>query len=123
MPSTGRTSGFSHQCRPSDRFLRLVFAHSRGPWPRLRLTPPLTCLNLISGDQPISLVEDSEHDLFFMRYAFREAGVKNRVVELHDGQEAIDYLSGKGEFSDRDRYPLPCLIITDPKICRYLPPW
>ena len=62
------------------------------------------------------LVEDSEHDLFFMRYAFREAGVKNTVVELHDGQEAIDYLSGKGEFSDRVHHPLPCLIITDLKM-------
>lgn len=72
----------------------------------------------MEADQPILLVEDSEHDLFFMRYAFRQAGVKNTVVELRDGQEAIDYLSGVGPYSDRSRYPLPCLLITDLKMPR-----
>ena len=30
-----------------------------------------------------------------------------------DGDEAIQYLSGTGEFSDRTRYPLPCLLLLD----------
>ena len=33
-----------------------------------------------------------------------------------DGEEAIRYLGGAGEFADRDRHPLPCLIILDLKL-------
>ena len=87
-------------------------------FPDKQLTRSSICRKLrsVESDNPILIVEDSEHDLFFMRYAFREAGVKNRVVELRDGQQAINYLSGKGEFCDRVRFPLPCLIITDLKM-------
>jgi CheY-like chemotaxis protein len=62
------------------------------------------------------LVEDSEDDREMMRFAFRKAGVQNPVCELRNGEEAIEYLSGEGQYSDRERYPLPCLIITDLKM-------
>ncbi len=64
----------------------------------------------------ILLAEDSEDDLALMRYAFRKAGIKNRVHEVHDGAEAMKYLEGAGPYSDRERFPLPCLIITDLKM-------
>ena len=51
-----------------------------------------------------------------MRHAFRKNGIKNRVCEVRDGEEAIEYLSGKGRYGDRERYPLPCVIITDLKM-------
>ena len=51
-----------------------------------------------------------------MRHAFRKAGIKNRVHEVRDGQQAIDYLKGSGPYSDREEYPLPCVIITDLKM-------
>src|SRR4051794_26410500 len=53
-----------------------------------------------------------------MRYAFRKARVTNRVSEVRDGQEAINYLEGVAHYSDRQRYPLPCVIITDLKMPR-----
>lgn len=62
------------------------------------------------------LVDDSPDDLELMRFAFKRAGVRNPVVEINSGFQAIDYLSGEGEFADRERYPLPCLIITDLKM-------
>ena len=62
------------------------------------------------------LVEDSEDDLEMMRFAFRKAGVENPVRELHNGDEAMAYLRGEGDYSDRERYPLPCIIITDLKM-------
>ena len=66
----------------------------------------------------IMLVEDSEDDREMMRFAFRKAGVENPVCELHSGDEAIAYLSGHGQYVDRERWPLPCIIITDLKMPR-----
>ena len=62
------------------------------------------------------LAEDSESDLMLMRYAFQKAGIANQVCEVRDGQEAIDYLEGRGPYANRERYPLPCVIITDVKM-------
>ncbi len=67
-------------------------------------------------DNPVLLVDDSKEDLFMMRYAFRRAGVRNRVIEVQSGRQAIDYLNGVGAYEDRRRYPLPCIIITDLKM-------
>ncbi len=64
----------------------------------------------------VLLVDDSLNDLMLMRHATEVAGVDNPIVQLRSGQEAIDYLSGFGDFSNRDRYPIPCLLITDLKM-------
>lgn len=64
----------------------------------------------------IMLVDDSEDDRELMRFAFKKAGILNPICEMHGGDEAIAYLSGEGQYADRDRYPLPCLIITDLKM-------
>src|ERR1041385_1629794 len=74
-------------------------------------------MSLKQGDI-ILLAEDSHDDLVLMRYAFAKAGIKNRVHEVSDGQEAIDYLEGAGAYSDRRQHPLPCVIITDLKMPR-----
>ena len=70
----------------------------------------------LNTQDAILLVEDSGDDIALMRYAFRKAGVPNLIFEVHDGEEAIDYLKGAGRFADREQYPLPCLIITDLKM-------
>jgi CheY-like chemotaxis protein len=62
------------------------------------------------------LIDDSPDDLALMRFAFKRAGVRNPVIEMHSGIQAMDYLSGEREYADRERYPLPCLIITDLKM-------
>jgi CheY-like chemotaxis protein len=33
-----------------------------------------------------------------------------------DGQVAIDYLSGNGPYADREKHPLPCLVLLDLKM-------
>lgn len=73
------------------------------------------CLE-VENDGIIMLVDDSEDDHELMRFAFKKAGVRNPVRELYSGEEAISYFSGEGEYADRERYPLPCLIITDLKM-------
>src|SRR4051794_12182666 len=63
-------------------------------------------------------VEDDDNDVFFLQHAFQEAGITHSIQRAKDGQEAIEYLAGAGEFADRKRYPLPCLTILDLKMPR-----
>lgn len=66
--------------------------------------------------QTILLVEDEENDVVFMEMALEKAGLVNAFQVAEDGEEAINYLSGKGEFADRARYPLPALVFLDLKL-------
>src|SRR3989454_7082077 len=61
----------------------------------------------------ILLVEDDENDIRLLRRAFRNASLGNPLVEVRDGQAAIQYLSGDGDYADRARYPIPFLILLD----------
>src|SRR5215208_4641784 len=65
---------------------------------------------------PILHVEDREEDVFLLKYAFKRAGIENQVQVVMDGQEAIEYLEGSGKYTDRTRYPLPCLVLLDLKL-------
>lgn len=67
-------------------------------------------------NRAILLVEDSEDDIFLMKRALDEAGVKNPVLIVEDGQEAVEYLEGAGKFEDRTSYPLPAVIFLDLKL-------
>jgi len=58
-------------------------------------------------------VEDEEDDVYFMRRAFTRAGLEACLKIVGDGQAAIDYLSGCGQFSDRTEYPLPEVVLLD----------
>src|SRR5215467_12684146 len=64
----------------------------------------------------ILLVEDDPNDVFFLRYAFEQAGIRNPLLAVEQGQEAINYLSGKGKYNDRSQHPLPCIILLDLKM-------
>lgn len=44
------------------------------------------------------------------------AGIANALQVVEDGAQAIEYLSGKGAFADRERYPLPALVFLDLKL-------
>ena len=64
-------------------------------------------------DSAILLVEDDEADILLLRRAFRNAHIANPLIEVRDGQAAIQYLSGEGDYADRTRYPIPFLILLD----------
>lgn len=68
------------------------------------------------GNSTILLVEDNEDDIFFMKRAFKNADITNPLQVVTDGQQAIDYLQGVGKFSNRDEFPIPCLILLDLKL-------
>jgi CheY-like chemotaxis protein len=62
---------------------------------------------------PVLYAEDEENDVFLMQRAFRKAGIKNPLQTASDGAEAIRYLQGAGDYADRRRFPLPCLVLLD----------
>src|SRR5213594_4663452 len=65
---------------------------------------------------PILLAEDDKNDIFLMRRAFDSAGFLNPLYVVHNGQEVVDYLEGAGQFSRREKYPVPGLLLLDLKM-------
>ena len=70
----------------------------------------------------ILLVEDDANDVLLIQRAFQRTHVANPVEVVRDGEEALAYLSGQGSFADRDRHPLPVLMLMDLK-CPAKPAW
>ena len=62
------------------------------------------------------LVEDNADDVFLMERALRAARIVNPMIVVESGQEAMDYLSGAGNFADRGAYPLPAVMFLDLKL-------
>jgi CheY-like chemotaxis protein len=71
-----------------------------------------------SSGKTILLVKDTADDIFFMRRAMNSIGGDAQLQVARDGQEAIDYLSGTGDFADRVAYPVPSLVLLDLKLPR-----
>jgi CheY-like chemotaxis protein len=69
-----------------------------------------------NSDKVILLVEDNEDDVFLMQRALKAAGVKNPLYTVTDGEQAVQYLSGAGEYSDRGKFPFPSLVFLDLKL-------
>src|SRR5438874_11736293 len=66
--------------------------------------------------KPILQVEDDYNDVVLLQHAMKDAGVANPIQVANDGREAIDYLQGAGKFSDREQFPMPCLVLLDLKL-------
>jgi CheY-like chemotaxis protein len=67
----------------------------------------------VNEKQTILLVDDSKDDLVLMRMAFKKAEFVTSLQEVHNGEEAIAYLKGEGPFIDRDKFPLPAVMLLD----------
>jgi CheY-like chemotaxis protein len=70
----------------------------------------------------IMLVDDDEGHRLLIKESFRSGGMLNQIVEMPDGQEALDYLFRRGERQDPVRFPKPGLILLDikmPKVSGY----
>jgi CheY-like chemotaxis protein len=64
----------------------------------------------------ILLVEDSDSDAVLMRRAWRSLNLQIPLQVVTDGEQAIDYLKGVGQFADRTIHPLPTLVLLDLKM-------
>jgi CheY-like chemotaxis protein len=64
----------------------------------------------------VLLAEDDENDVFLMQTAFPRAGLTNPLQVVRSGEDAIAYLAGSGQFSDRQLYPMPLVVLLDLKL-------
>jgi CheY-like chemotaxis protein len=69
-------------------------------------------------DFVLMLVEDDPDHVLLIQRALAKANLVNPLRIVRDGDEAIAYLSGQGPYGDRNRYPLPSLILLDLKLPR-----
>jgi PAS domain S-box-containing protein len=66
-----------------------------------------------AGEGTVLYVEDEESDATFMERAFKGKGLERKLRWVGSGRVAIDYLSGSGKFGDREKYPVPALVLLD----------
>ena len=72
----------------------------------------------VPDEAAILLVEDRQDDILLVRRAFRKAGVPNPIEAVNDGEEAMAYLLGIGQYADRARFPFPTLVLLDLKMMK-----
>jgi DNA-binding response OmpR family regulator len=61
-------------------------------------------------------VDDDPNDTTLLQVACAKAAVGFELQNIEDTDQVIDYLSGKGKYSDRVRYQLPGLVLLDLKM-------
>lgn len=72
----------------------------------------------IAQKPTVLLAEDNPNDLFLVKRAIRKANLAVSVQVVGNGEEAVSYLMGEGDYADTERYPLPALILTNLKMPR-----
>lgn len=69
--------------------------------------------NLSNPSFTVLLVEDDLNDIFLVQRAFKKARISNPLQVVTDGDKAIAYLQGRGEYANRRLHPIPRLIVMD----------
>lgn len=59
---------------------------------------------------PTLLIEDNDDDAFLFQRAFQKIGLNNVFKTVSSGEDSLNYLRGKGIYSDRKEYPFPSVI-------------
>ena len=61
----------------------------------------------------ILLVEDNDSDIELAKRALRKEHITADIIVARDGQEALDYMFGTGEYAGRDVSQMPDLVLLD----------
>ncbi len=64
----------------------------------------------------ILVVEDEKADAIFIQRAMDKSPINNNLTIVDDGEKALDYLEGSGDYADREKHPLPNLVLLDLKL-------
>jgi two-component system response regulator len=67
-------------------------------------------------DKVILLVEDNPRDEELTLRALEKNNIRNAVVVVRDGAEALDYLFASGAYAQRDPFALPEVVLLDLKL-------
>lgn len=70
------------------------------------------------NEKIILLVEDNADDELLTKRAFRKNNIKNALVVVRDGVEALEWLFREGEHANRDPSLEPQVILLDIKLPR-----
>jgi CheY-like chemotaxis protein len=71
-----------------------------------------------SARETVLCVEDSADDVLLLKLASRKCGTPFELKCAEDGEKAMAYLSGLGDYANRDEYPFPDLVLLDLKMPR-----
>jgi len=66
----------------------------------------------------ILAADDEATDLWLLTQALKAEKWATKLVTAHDGEEAVEYLLGRGDYADREKYPVPDLLLLDLKMPR-----
>lgn len=64
-------------------------------------------------ENAILLVEDSPDDVELTRRALQKNNIRNPLIVVQDGAEALDFLFCEGQYADRPSEELPHLVLLD----------
>ena len=64
------------------------------------------------------LVEDNPDHAELIRRQLEQFPLGTRLHHVEDGEAALDYIFGKGNFSDRSRFPAPDVVLLDLRLPR-----
>jgi len=67
----------------------------------------------MNESQTILVVEDSDDDFFATVRAFKKTNLANPIQRCSNGDQALDYLFRRGEFSAPGKAPRPSVILLD----------
>ena len=70
------------------------------------------------NDCVILLAEDDPNDVLLIQRALQRSNIVNPLQVVRDGADAVAYLNGDLQYGDRERYPLPVLLLMDLKMPR-----
>jgi CheY-like chemotaxis protein len=64
----------------------------------------------------VLLAEDDPDDALIFKMMFRRATLPHALHVVGDGEQVIQWLSGKGPYADRTKFPLPDIVVLDLKM-------
>ena len=67
---------------------------------------------------PILIVEDNDEDFEVIQWALKKLSITTPILRCLDGDEVLDLLYGRGEYSGSNKSPRPALILLDLSLTR-----
>lgn len=75
---------------------------------------------VLMTSQPFTIlhVEDDPNDVLLVQRALRKTHPASAILSVSDGDRALAYLGGASDYSNREKFPLPQLVLLDLKMPR-----